>query len=186
MRAVFLDRDGVLVGSRVVDGVPHPEADPQVLAGVADACAALRRAGFRLVMVTNQPDIARGAVAAAEVDRVNERLRVELGLDDIRMCPHDDPDGCDCRKPAPGMLVAAARDAGIDLAASVMVGDRAKDVEAGRRAGTRTVFVDRHHGETSSGGPVAADATVASLVDAVPQILEWAGATAEGATRASR
>jgi len=166
--AVFLDRDGVLVGSDVRDGVPVPAVDPQVLPGVEEACAALRAAGFWLVMVTNQPDIARGLVPAAEVERVNEDLRARLGLDDVRVCPHDDGDGCRCRKPAPGMLVEAARHAGVDLSRSFMVGDRWRDVDAGRAAGTSTVWIDLGHAERR---PEAPDLTVASLGDAVPFIL---------------
>ncbi len=165
MRAVFLDRDGVLVGSDLVDGVPTPAAVPEVLDGVVEACARLRAAGFRLVMVTNQPDIARGRIDRVDVDVENERLRAALGLDDVRVCPHDDGDGCDCRKPAPGMLLAAARHAGIDLSASFTVGDRWRDIAAGRAAGTTTVFVDHGYPERQ---PEAPDLTVAGLLDAVP------------------
>lgn len=169
VRAVFLDRDGVLVGSEEVDGVPVPAAEPVVLPGVVEACRDLRAAGFHLVMVTNQPDIARGKVARAEVDAVNERLRRSLGLDDVRLCPHDDVDACHCRKPRPGMLTDAADEAGIDLAASVMVGDRWRDIDAGRAAGTRTVLVDHEYLE---GGGATADVVVTSLVEAVPWILD--------------
>ena len=125
-------------------------------------------AGFRLVMVTNQPDIARGRVGSDEVARQNSAVQCELGLDDVRMCPHDDADRCACRKPAAGMLLDAARDAGIDLAASIMVGDRWRDIEAGRGAGTRTVFIDHGYGERRADG---ADLVVRSLPEAVPYIL---------------
>ncbi len=168
MRAAFLDRDGVLVVSDVVDGVPTPAAEPRLLPGVAEACRRLHDAGLLLVMVTNQPDVARGRVDRAAVDAVNDGLRRALGLDDVRVCPHDDADGCRCRKPAPGMLLDAAREAGVDLAASVMVGDRWRDIEAGRSAGTRTVFVDHGHPERR---PDAPDLVVASLLDAVPFIV---------------
>lgn len=168
MRAVFLDRDGVLVGSQVVDGVPTPSPEPELLPGVVEACDLLREAGFRLVMVTNQPDIARGRVDRAQVDRTNEVLQSRLGLADVRVCPHDDDDACRCRKPASGMLTDAALDGGIDLAGSVMVGDRWRDVEAGKRAGTRTVFVDHRYDERQ---PESPDLVVGSLLDAVPYIL---------------
>lgn len=170
-RAVFLDRDGVLVGSDVVDGVPTPVAEPQVLPGVLEACAELRSAGFRLVMVTNQPDIARGRISADHVALVNDRLRSALNLDDVRVCPHDDAEGCECRKPASGMLLAAAGDHNIDLSASVMVGDRWRDIQAGHNAGTRTVFVDHHYQEKQN---VEADLVVSSLIEAVPVIVNEA------------
>jgi D-glycero-D-manno-heptose 1,7-bisphosphate phosphatase len=172
MRAVFLDRDGVLVGAPVLDGTPQADAEPVILPGVADACSRLKAAGFRLVMVTNQPDIARGVVDRATVDRANDRIRTDLDLDDVRVCPHDDDAQCDCRKPQPGMLVAAAADAGISLGDSFMVGDRWRDIEAGRRAGTITVFVDHGYDEPR---PERPDHTVRSLAEAVPIIVGTTG-----------
>jgi D-glycero-D-manno-heptose 1,7-bisphosphate phosphatase len=169
---VFLDRDGVLSRAFVVDGVPRPPAAPQeleLLPGVREACAALHEAGLLLVVVTNQPDIARRSVHSETVDLQNEELRATLPLDDIVVCPHDDADGCECRKPKPGMLVEAARRHGIDLARSVMVGDRWRDIAAGRAAGCSTVFVDHDYAETR---PMSPDLTVSSLVDAVSWILE--------------
>ena len=169
MKAVFLDRDGVLVRSAAVDGRPVPDTDPVILPGVVGACAELRAAGFLLVMVTNQPDIARGAIDRVTVDRVNEWLRGSLGLDDVRVCPHDDDDACGCRKPAPGLLTGAAAEANIELDRSVVVGDRWRDIEAGRRAGTATVFIDQGYEERR---PERPDLTVGSLAEAVPHILE--------------
>lgn len=168
-RAAFLDRDGVLVDVTVVDGVPHPVPSGPLLPGVAEACAALRDAGFRLVLVTNQPDIARGTVARDDVEHENRVLADLLELDDVRMCPHDDADACGCRKPAPGMLTAAAADLGLDLAASVTIGDRWRDVEAGIAAGTRTVFVDRGYGERT---PTHYDWRAPSLPAAVALVLD--------------
>jgi len=171
--AVFLDRDGVLNAVSVENGVPRPPRSIdtfEILPGVEEACAALRRQGFCLVVVTNQPDIARGAQTLEAVELMNGELRQRLPLDDILMCPHDDHHNCDCRKPKPGMLLAAARVHNIDLARSVMVGDRDKDVEAGRAAGCRTVFVDGGYGRR----PVPqADLTVASLREAVPWIIRY-------------
>ncbi len=170
-RAVFLDRDGVLVGAEVVDGVPRPLAEPVVLPGVAQSCERLREAGFLLVLVTNQPDISRGRTTRFAVDAVNEELQAQLKLDLVQVCPHDDIDACACRKPAPGMLVTAAEVLGIDLLASFMVGDRWRDVEAGARAGTQTVFIDHHYPERA---PTSPDLVAASLYDAVPHILQRA------------
>ena len=120
--AVFLDRDGVLIRAPVVDGVPARSASVDELEleqGAAEACAALHDAGFLLVMVTNQPEIARGNVSREAVDAMHERLGELLPLDDMRVCPHDDADDCACRKPKPGMLLDAARELGIDLAAEL-------------------------------------------------------------------
>jgi D-glycero-D-manno-heptose 1,7-bisphosphate phosphatase len=169
--AVFLDRDGVLNAAVVREGVPRPPGDVdelEVLPGVEEACSRLRRAGFELVVVTNQPDVARGTQTMEAVRRINNALLVTLPLDEIIVCPHDEADGCTCRKPKPGMLVDAAQRRGIDLNASFMVGDRWRDVEAGLRAGCRTVFVDRGYDERS----VQPDASVSDLGEAAVWILE--------------
>ncbi|HEX5096007.1 MAG TPA: HAD-IIIA family hydrolase [Acidimicrobiia bacterium] len=171
--ATFLDRDGVLNVAPVVDGVPRPASpgDVQLLDGVEDACAALVRAGLVLVVVTNQPDVARGTTTRAEVDEIHHWLAARLPITEFRVCTHDDGDGCDCRKPAPGLLQHAAADLDLDLARSVMVGDRWRDVEAGRAAGVRTVFVDHGYAEAL---PHPADVTVPDLATAVPFIIEHA------------
>jgi len=169
-RAVFLDRDGVLNAAVVRDGLPYPPGaaeEVEVLPGVEEACERLRTAGFELVVVTNQPDVARGTQTLEAVERINDVLRAALPLDEIVVCPHDDSDGCDCRKPKPGMLVASAERRGIDLAASFMVGDRWRDVEAGRRAGCRTLLVDRGYDER----PAQPDMTVPDLGEAATWIL---------------
>lgn len=174
--AVFLDRDGVLTEAFVGDGVPTPPrslAEFRVLPGVAEACADLRRAGFVLVMVTNQPDIARGRQTRAGVDRLNERLRSLVPLDEIRVCPHDDADACACRKPQPGLLLSAAELLNLDLGRSASVGDRWRDIEAARRAGVKAIHVQRHYDERA---PVGADVTVANLPEAAAWIRQqkWA------------
>jgi D-glycero-D-manno-heptose 1,7-bisphosphate phosphatase len=165
--AVFLDRDGVLNDVELRDGTPIPPAgvdEMRLLPGVVEACHQLRDLGYLLVVITNQPDIARGAQTREEVDRIHHVLRRRLPLDDIVVCPHDDADGCACRKPKPGMILDAARRHGVDLAASFSVGDRWRDVEAAKRAGVQAIFVDRGYGERR---PTDADAVVADLPDAV-------------------
>lgn len=171
--AVFLDRDGVLNEPVVINGRPHPPdsaAELIVPAETVQACQTLHDAGLLLVVVTNQPDIARGQQTWKEVEALNVELRRRLPLDDVRVCPHDDADGCDCRKPAPGLLVEGARSWNIDLKQSVMVGDRWRDVEAGRRAGCAVVLVKRDYPEERA--PDRADLVVASLQEAVPWILK--------------
>lgn len=144
-RAVFLDRDGVL--NRVViddAGVSHPPADldaVELLPGASEACADLRGLGFYLIVVTNQPDVARGTQRREVVEEINAHIRRALGLDDVRTCYHDDRDSCDCRKPAPGLILEAARDWDIDPGRSYLIGDRGSDIEAGARAGCVTVLV---------------------------------------------
>lgn len=168
-RAVFLDRDGVLIEPIVRDRKPYAASRPddvRVMTGVAEACVELSRLGFLLVMVTNQPDIARGKISREFVERTNAELARTLGLDDVQLCPHDDADECACRKPKPGLMTRAADSLHIDLGASIVVGDRWRDIEAGRRAGCRTVFIDCGYDEVLKEAP---DHTAASLSDAV----EW-------------
>jgi D-glycero-D-manno-heptose 1,7-bisphosphate phosphatase len=170
-RGVFLDRDGVLIRTHVIGAKPYAitPSDPVVLVpGVREACAALSRAGFLLVMVTNQPDVSRGVTTRAFVDEVNAFLAGELGLADIRVCFHDDADRCECRKPKPGLITAAAAAHGIDLKHSAMVGDRWRDIEAGVRAGCRTVLIGDGYGERLAHEP---DFRASSLADAVPWLL---------------
>jgi D-glycero-D-manno-heptose 1,7-bisphosphate phosphatase len=169
--AVFLDRDGVLNEAVVVNGRPHPPAsvdDTRLIAGVEEACARLHAEGFSLVCITNQPDIARGSATASSVGAINDRISDALGLDAVATCPHDDDAGCACRKPAPGLILDAAATLGLDLERSVVVGDRWKDVEAGRRAGCATVFIDHGYDEPR---PQRPDAVAASLAAAVPFII---------------
>lgn len=170
-RAVFLDRDGVLNEAIVRNGRPYSPAgvaDLRILPGVHEACARLRQAGFLLIAVTNQPDIARKKAAPKDVEAINRVLAEDLALDDVRVCPHDDLDGCECRKPKPGLLLDAAKRWNVDLRTSVMVGDRARDIEAGRAAGCRTVFVDHGYNEPR---PENCDIVVNSLAEAIPMLL---------------
>jgi D-glycero-D-manno-heptose 1,7-bisphosphate phosphatase len=174
--AVFFDRDGTLIEGPVVDGRQGSirRADDLELApGAEQACTALRAAGFPLVVVTNQPDVARGSLSREELDRIHARLRELLPLDEIVACPHDDADRCGCRKPLGGMLVDAAERHGLDLAGSFLVGDSWRDVEAGRRAGCTTVFLDR---EYSDAVPVEPAVTVRDLGEAAAWILAQRGA----------
>jgi D-glycero-D-manno-heptose 1,7-bisphosphate phosphatase len=142
--AVFLDRDGVLNRSVYRDGVaspPHSLDDFELLPGVREAVDQLKGAGYVLVVVTNQPDIARGTQSASVVDAMNAVIERELGIDAVLVCPHDDVDDCECRKPKPGMLLEAMERFDIDRDRSFMVGDRWRDVAAGRAAGCRTIQV---------------------------------------------
>jgi len=171
-RAVFLDRDGVINASVVRNGKPYPPAsaaEMEILPGVGDALAKLRAAGFDLIVVTNQPDVARGTQSREAIDAMHDRLQHELALDAIYACFHDDADACACRKPKPGLLLNAARDRGIDLATSFMVGDRWRDTDAGLAAGCRAIFIDRGYSERK---PERFAVNVAGLPEAAAWILE--------------
>jgi D-glycero-D-manno-heptose 1,7-bisphosphate phosphatase len=168
--AVFLDRDGVVNEAIVSDGRPHPPttvAEVVIPDGVHEACHKLSDAGFLLVLVTNQPDVARGVTTRQAVDAINGHLANELGLHAVYLCPHDDRHACACRKPAPGLILDAAGDLGVDLARSLMVGDRWRDIEAGRRAGVTTIWMRSDYCEPP---PVAPDHVVDRLLDVVPLV----------------
>jgi len=170
-RAVFLDRDGVLIWTAVRGGKPYAitETEPLVvLDGVSEACARLKAVGYLLVLVTNQPDIARGETSLDFVRQTNAHLVAALGLDDARVCCHQDSDRCRCRKPNPGLLIDAASALSIDLERSVMVGDRWRDIEAGRNAHCKTVLIERGYEERAAEAP---DHVADSLSAAVPWIV---------------
>lgn len=150
-RAVFLDRDGVINRALMRDGNPYPPrniGELEVLPGVAEALERLHNSGFILIVVTNQPDVARGTQTRAMVEEINATLKSRLPIDEFRVCYHDDTDRCACRKPRAGALLQSAEKFGIDLKASFMIGDRWRDIEAGRRAGCKTIFIDYHYAET--------------------------------------
>lgn len=173
--AVFLDRDGVINRSVVRDGRPYaPQRleDLEVLPGVQEALERLKAAGFATVVVTNQPDVARGRQTREVVEAMHARLAALLSLDEFRVCYHDDRDECGCRKPKPGLLTQIPA---YDLARSVLVGDRWRDVEAARRAGCRAaILIDYdYEGEPHS----APDVRFRSLAESV----DWILATKVGA-----
>jgi len=177
-RAVFLDRDGVINRAVLRAGLPHPPQsvqDLEILPGVHEALTVLRSAGFRLVVVTNQPDVARGVQTQARVEAIHGFLLRTLPLDGVKVCFHDDADRCSCRKPAPGMILEAARELDVDLARSYMVGDRWRDIEAGERAGTTTILIEN---DTLEKKPGNAAARVGSLREAA----EWIIAREKGRT----
>jgi D-glycero-D-manno-heptose 1,7-bisphosphate phosphatase len=152
-KAVFLDRDGVINRPIIVDGKPYPPrtvADFEILPGVDRACSDLRRAGYVLIVVTNQPDVGRGILKKEMVEAIHQTMMEYLPIDRIEVCYHagtEFGEECGCRKPKPGMLVNAAAALDIDLSRSFMVGDRWRDIDCGKRAGCRTVFIDWGYNE---------------------------------------
>jgi D-glycero-D-manno-heptose 1,7-bisphosphate phosphatase len=165
-RAVFLDRDGVLNDTFVRDGTSYPPGkvdQVRILPGVPEAVLLLKQLGLMRIVVTNQPDVARGTQTAAEVYAINAVLGEKIALDEFRVCMHDTADNCPCRKPKPGMLLASAAEHDIDLNASFMVGDRSGDILAGAAAGCRTFLVARPY---SKAGDCRPDFTVQDLPEA--------------------
>jgi D-glycero-D-manno-heptose 1,7-bisphosphate phosphatase len=169
-KCVFFDRDGVLIEAVVKSGKPYPAPDVASMRIVGSApsdVARLRAAGFLNIVVTNQPDVSRGAQAEAVVEEMHQALSAAVPVDAVLTCYHDNADRCDCRKPAAGLLLEAADKFGIDLNRSYLVGDRWRDIEAGRRAGCRTVLIDFNYDEKQ----VEPDVRVHSLREAVDWIL---------------
>lgn len=170
-RAMFLDRDGVLIRTFVREGVAHPPDtmdELEILPGVPEALGMLAANDYLLVVATNQPDVARGTQTRDAVEEMNAALTRHLPLDAIYVCFHDAGDHCACRKPAPGLLIKAAQKHGIDLNQSFMIGDRGSDVLAGNSAGCRTFLVDRPYSRCDRIKP---DFKVADLMEAAQIVL---------------
>jgi D-glycero-D-manno-heptose 1,7-bisphosphate phosphatase len=144
-RAVFLDRDGVLVRATPFQEYAHGPLtleDFAILPGVAEPVRRIREAGFLTVLVTNQPGVARGQMTRETLDEMHRILRASVPLDCIEVCTHQDADACLCRKPKPGMLLSAAGNLGIDLQASYFIGDTRRDVDAALACGVTPVLID--------------------------------------------
>ena len=172
-QCIFLDRDGVLNHSEVVNGkpkAPQCREDFFLLPGIEQAVKEIKSAGFFIVVVTNQPDIGNGFVDSEEIELMHTELKDKLPIDDIFTCPHSQKAGCSCRKPKPGLLYKASKIYNLDLVSSWMVGDRWSDVYAGKSAGTQTVFIDRGYKENLDHN-LSPDSTVKNLQAAVDYIL---------------
>lgn len=172
-RAIFLDRDGVLNRAKMNNRKPHPpdgEAELEVTANARGLLQRLKEQSYKLLVVTNQPDVSRGITTRDTVEGINRKLAKELPVDEILVCYHSDSDNCDCRKPKAGLLLEGARRHQIDMAASFMVGDRWRDVEAGQNAGCQTILIDGEYDEKAPAQPP--DVKVRSLEEAVNWILQ--------------
>jgi D-glycero-D-manno-heptose 1,7-bisphosphate phosphatase len=176
--AVFLDRDGTLNVQVIREGKPFPPSsveDFRLFDDVPAGCRDLQAAGFALVVVTNQPDVGRGDQTQAAVEAMHAKLRSLVPeIERIEVC-YDPGRGEKSlrRKPAPGMLLDAAAALGLDLARSWLIGDRWRDVDCGKRAGVRTVFLDFGYAEALQAPP---DFTVRSFSAAAAIILARSGA----------
>jgi D-glycero-D-manno-heptose 1,7-bisphosphate phosphatase len=183
-RAVFLDRDGTI---NVEKGYVHKIEDFELIPGVPEALRLLRENGFILVVVTNQSGVARGYYPMEAVHRLHRHMDEELArlgatVDAYYVCPHH-PDGgvddytmvCECRKPMAGMLMDAARDYSINLASSYMIGDKPSDIEAGLKAGCRSLYVTTGHGADQSPAVQAGVPCYRSLLEAARAIVSGLG-----------
>jgi D-glycero-D-manno-heptose 1,7-bisphosphate phosphatase len=173
-KAVFLDRDGVINRPIIIDGKPYPPrtvAEFEILSGVDQACADLKNAGYLLVVATNQPDVGRGSLKKEVVEAIHDAMTRQLPIDRIEVCYHAGAqfgEACECRKPRPGMLINAAAALDIDFAQSFMIGDRWRDIDCGKRAGCRTIFIDWGYNEPLREQP---DFSAAHLLEAAELIL---------------
>lgn len=171
--AVFLDRDGVIVEAIVREGKPYPPPsleEMKITTGARTALLDLKAAGFLVIVVTNQPDVARGVQNQTEIEHMHALLREELPIDGVFVCYHDDRDSCSCRKPRPGLLFDASGRFGVDLQSSFLVGDRWRDIDAGHAAGCSTVLIDQ--GYVERGPSRAPTVRVTCLREAVAWICD--------------
>jgi D-glycero-D-manno-heptose 1,7-bisphosphate phosphatase len=172
-RAVFLDRDGVINRKAAEGEYITRWEDFQFLPGAVEAIALLAQAGWKVIVITNQRCVAKGLLTIPELEKIHQNMLYELAragakVDAIYYCPHEEQPPCTCRKPLPGMLFTAAQERQLDLTSSWMVGDSEKDVEAGRRAGCRTVLITSTPGRKTG----FADFCETSLLDAGRRIME--------------
>ena len=182
-KAVFIDRDGVINQKPREGEYVTSWDDFHILPGVAEAVTLAKRAGYAVIVVTNQRCVAKGLIAVSELEEMHARMRESLSrsgamLDGIYYCPHDYESSCNCRKPAPGMLLEAAQARGLDLRSSWMVGDSEIDIQAGKNAGCKTARVFGEDEKSPAGSNDAGTAnrpelTASSLLDSVQQILKW-------------
>ncbi|HEX4354394.1 MAG TPA: HAD family hydrolase [Polyangiales bacterium] len=155
-KAVFFDRDGVINVPMVRDGLPFAPKDMSEFAfmeGAHETLNALKARGYVLLVVTNQPDVARGWQAIEQVEEFHRHIEAELPVSRIYACFHDNAHACECRKPKPGMLIQGSREFDIDLTQSFLVGDRWKDIEAGRSAGCKTIYLRHGYDEAEAHSP---------------------------------
>lgn len=172
-KAAFLDRDGV-INKKAPEGqyITRWE-DMQFLPGVAEAIALLTQANFCVLVVSNQRCVSKGLLSVSDLESMHERMCRELAergatITKVYYCPHDNQPPCECRKPAPGLLLIAAREHEIDLNQSWMIGDSDVDVQAGRKAGCKTVLISNADSPRKSQSGLQAR----TLLEATHQVLE--------------
>ena len=171
-KAVFLDRDGVINRAPIIEGLPRSPRDIQeleIILGVKEAVTLLLSSGFEIVVITNQPEVARGFLHQDDIEKIHKQISNLTGLKHFKVCIHDNQDRCECRKPKPGMLSQAAEEFNLDLKQSFLVGDRWKDIQAGQEVGCRCFFIDYGYCEKKPKPPFD---RVNSLLEAAQIITE--------------
>ena len=144
-KAVFLDRDGVINKAFIKNGLPESPnslSELEILPRVKESILRLKKLNFICLVVTNQPDVQRGKIKKNTIIKMNNFLKKKIELDDIFVCYHDDQDNCNCRKPKPGLLLQARKKWNVDFKKSFIVGDRWRDIQAGKKVGCITIFLD--------------------------------------------
>lgn len=178
-RAIFLDRDGVLNYQVDRDGVPvSPRRvdDFRLIETAVPAVRNLSRAGFLCIVITNQPDLGRGLISDTDIEAMHYQLKLSAPIDAIYVCGHIGSDGCECRKPKPGMILRAEVEHDVDLTRSWLIGDRWVDIAAANEVGVKAVLVEHGYSmsSTSAGGPpylLDIEAKVRDLASAAKLIL---------------
>ncbi len=149
-KAIFLDRDGVLNKAIIKNSKPYPPSkieELEILPGVFEGIELLKHSGFKLIVITNQPDVARGTSKKETVDEINNKILETLKVDEIISCFHDDIDNCDCRKPKPGMILQAVKKWNIDLSLSYLIGDRWRDIQTAKNIGLNSILIKYNYDE---------------------------------------
>ncbi len=171
-KAVFLDRDGVINRALIREGLPYPPNsldELEIIPGAFESLRVLKNSGFLLIVVTNQPDVGRGIQKKQTVEKMHDSLLNKLPLDGIYVCWHGQDGECNCRKPLPGLLYQAEKDWHIDLKKSFIIGDRWRDIGAGKASGCKTIFIDYQYKESLKYQP---DYTATSIWDASEKIIQ--------------
>jgi D-glycero-D-manno-heptose 1,7-bisphosphate phosphatase len=176
-RAIFLDRDGVINKVKIDKKGPHsPRTFKQfeLIPGVESALMTFHDRGYLNIIVTNQPDVSRGLMRRGELNKMLEFTKKTLPIDDILVCPHDDADNCQCRKPKPGLIQGAAKKWNVDLKNSFFIGDTWKDVEAAKAAGCQSVLINMPYNIE-----IKSDYRINNLSDAAGFVRWGSGGTGE-------
>ncbi|MCB9062450.1 MAG: HAD-IIIA family hydrolase [Halobacteriovoraceae bacterium] len=176
IKAVFLDRDGVINKSIVREGKPYP---PQSISefefnpGIHEVCRSLKENGFILIVVTNQPDYKRGTQKLDVIEQLNTHVANKLPIEKVYCCLHDNEDNCNCRKPKPGMILMGIEEFNIDPMQSFMIGDRTSDISAGKACGLKTIFIDYHYEEKQNEIPDYTVESIKNIVEIIVPKNEW-------------
>tara|TARA_B100000787_G_C16195201_1_gene300285 strand:- start:2202 stop:2729 length:528 start_codon:yes stop_codon:yes gene_type:complete len=170
-KAIFFDRDGVLINAPVVNGKPKSIKNQLDINFIADEdlILKLKKFGYFLIVITNQPDISRKLISKKFVEVINTIIKKKYCLDKIYVCPHSDLDNCSCRKPKNGLILEAKKDYNLDLNSCFMIGDRWRDIDAAEISGCKSIFIDYNYNEQK---PNNANYTVKCITSAIKKILE--------------